>query len=470
MGCIDKAGQELYTFSKDFGLEALSPGRTAENIKAALKASGKGRQRRSPLQPQLMIWLVLCLPIFRSESIPAVLGRLLSGLRGRRKTLSLKPVGDDAIAHARGRLGIAPLRHFYRAQAAEIRPAASFHGLRVWSLDGTSLSMPDTKENRQIFGLRNTSRGRCAYPELKMVALQDVESRQFKDVRWNLRDASERALGASLLTHLEEGDLALVDRGFYAGWFFLAVRARRSHFLARVPAYAKLRRLRGTSRHRGDYLAYVSVRVPLPKGQKIQGVRGHPFTHQIVRLLVRVIEYRLPGFQRVRLTTSLLDPEITAREWVLEYHRRWDIELALDELKTHQSSTAQGALKTIFRSHNPRNVMQEAYALAASYNLLRQTIALAAHGHSLDPDKISFIGSYRAIMHMLPRMQGALAQDLPSLYEQLLSDICEALIDRPRRPRRYPRVVKQKMSNFKLKRPKHRQILIDFRDEIRIGA
>ena len=73
-------------------------------------------------------------------------------------------------------------------------------------------------------------------------------------------------------------------------------------------------------------------------------------------------------------------------------------------------------------------------------------------------------------MHMLPRMQGALAQDLPSLYEQLLSDICEALIDRPRRPRRYPRVVKQKMSNVTLKRPKHRQILIDFRDEIRIGA
>jgi hypothetical protein len=118
MGCIDKAGQELYNFSKDFGLEALSPGRTAENIKAALKAAGKARQCRSPLQPQLMIWLVLCLPIFRSESIPAVLGRLLSVTPRASQDLVAQTRRDDAIAHARGRLGIAPLRYFFRAQAA----------------------------------------------------------------------------------------------------------------------------------------------------------------------------------------------------------------------------------------------------------------------------------------------------------------------------------------------------------------
>lgn len=470
MGCIDQFAQNLYTFSKDFCLEVFCAGRTAQNVGAALEATDRAKQRESPLQPKLMMWLILSLPIFRSEAIPAVLARLISGLRGTGKTLPLEPAGDDAIAHARRRLGVAPLRHFFHTQAREIRPAPSFHGLRVWSFDGTTLSMPDTKENRRIFGYRKTSRGRCAFPELKIVALQDSVSRQFRDVRFNQWDASERALATSLLTHLEEGDLTLLDRGFYAAWFFQALRARRSHFLARVPAYVKLRQIRRTSRRPGDYLAWITLRVRLPKGQKIQGSMGRPVTHRKVRLMVRVVEYSIPGFQHVRLVTSLLDPAITAKEWVLAYHRRWDIELSFDELKTHQSSTAQGVPKTSFRSQTPRNVMQEAYALVASYNLLRETIARAAQRRSLDPHKISFVGSYRAITHMLPRMQGAIALDLPGLYEQLLDDIAKALIDRPRRPRRYPRVVKRKMSNFKLKRHRHQQQIVDFRTQIRIGA
>ena len=187
-------------------------------------------------------------------------------------------------------------------------------------------------------------------------------------------------------------------------------------------------------------------------------------------MLVRVIEYRIRGFERVRLVTSLLDPSIPPLDLVLEYHRRWEIELALDELKTHQSSTAVGTLKTIFRSRTPRNVMQEAYALFAAYNLVRSTIADAAQRHRLAPDKISFVGSLRAISLMVPRMRGAPSHRLLALYDQLLLDIAEALIDRPRRGRQYPRVVRVKMSNFKLKRPHHHELKVDFKSTIRIGA
>lgn len=470
MGCIDQSGQELYTFSKSFTVEALCSGRTEENLKATLEEAGLDRQRRSPLQPRLMFWLVLGLPIFRSESIPAVLARLISGLRGVRKPLSLKPVSDGAIAHARRRLGVRPLRQFFQAQAREIRSTPSFKGLRVWAFDGTSLTMPDTEDNQRVFGLRKASRGRCAFPDLKVVALQDTVTRQFRDVRWNQRDASERDLAASMLGHLGEGDLVLLDRGLYATWFFDAIRARGGHFLGRAPAQAKLRPIRGTSRRQGDYLTCLEAPVLLPQERWHTNSHGILVKHSILKLVVRVIEYRIRGFERVRLVTSLLDRSITAMDLVLQYHRRWDIELAFDELKTHQSSTAQGTPKTTFRSHTPRNVMQEAFALAAAYNLLRDSMARAAARRSLNPHTISFVETCRAVTHMIPRMRGALASDLPDLYEQLLDDLVEAQIDRPRRPRRYPRVVKQKMSNFKRKRPHHRQEIGDFRSQIRIGA
>jgi hypothetical protein len=254
---------------------------------------------------------------------------------------------------------VAALREFFRAQAQEIRPDPSFHGLRVWSIDGSTLSMPDTLENRAIFGLPKTARGRCGFPHLKIVALQDVFSRRLRDVAFRKWNASEREAAAGLLEPLEDGDLVLLDRGFYGFWFFQAIRARKSHFLARVPSYVKLKPVRGTSRKSGNYLAWIQGKVALPEGQKIFG-RGRPATHVRVRMLVRVIEYQIRGFERVRLITSLLDPTISAREWVLEYHRRWEIELALDELKVHQSSTAQGTPRTIFRSRTPRNVMLEA--------------------------------------------------------------------------------------------------------------
>ena len=467
---IGKARQELSRIAREFTVEALSSGSVPVSIDQALKDSGTDRQRQSPLQPRLMMWLMLCLPLFRSESIPAVLARLISGLRDMVLGLSLWPVDDGAISHARKRLGVDPLRRFFRDQARQIRPSPSFHGYRVWSLDGSTLTMPDTADNRRVFGRPKASRGRCGFPHLKVVGLQDVAARLFRDVTWRRWNAAERPMAIPLLGHLGEGDLVLLDRGFYGVWFFEAIRARGSQFLCRVSELVKLKAIDGTSKNSGDYVAWIEARIPLPNGQKVQGPCGRPATHRRAGMKVRVIEYRMKGFRRVRLVTSVLDPSISARDWVLEYHRRWEIELALDEMKTHQSSTAQGTPKTIFRSQTARNVMQEAYALVAAYNLVRATIASAARRKRIAPDKISFIGALRAITHMLPRMRGARAEFLRELYEQLIGDVGEALIDRPRRPRRYPRVVKVKMSNYALKRRHHRQTCVDFRQTIRIGA
>ena len=57
---------------------------------------------------------------------------------------------------------------------------------------------------------------------------------------------------------------------------------------------------------------------------------------------------------------------------------------------------------------------------------------------------------------------------LKHLYDQLLEDIARGVMIRRRRPRAYPRVVKIKMSKFKLKRIRHQEIRRDFLSESRI--
>jgi hypothetical protein len=63
-------------------------------------------------------------------------------------------------------------------------------------------------------------------------------------------------------------------------------------------------------------------------------------------------------------------------------------------------------------------------------------------------------------------MQSATAAKRPVLYRRMIRDIADCRLDRPRRKRVVARVVKRKMSNFKLKRPGDRSLRRDFAAEL----
>jgi hypothetical protein len=172
-------------------------------------------------------------------------------------------------------------------------------------------------------------------------------------------------------------------------------------------------------------------------------------------MIVRVLEYRVRGFEPVRLVTSLLDPAITRRELVALYHERWQFELANDETKVHLSAAPRGTPPTTLRSKTPQNIMQEVYALLSVHSLIRHVIADAAKLVERSPLDISFVGAVRVLQQAAAAMTAAPALRLPALYRDALRDIANSLVDRPRRARRYPRVVKIKMSNYARKRPHH---------------
>jgi hypothetical protein len=156
--------------------------------------------------------------------------------------------------------------------------------------------------------------------------------------------------------------------------------------------------------------------------------------------------------------TDLVDAdEFPALELVQFYHVRWDVELAFDELKTHLATVLHGTLHTTFRSQSPSGVRQEAYALFTTYNLIRELMLTAGRAHSIPPLEISFLKTLRTIRRALPRFQAAKPRERQALIRQLLADIAACRNRRPRRRRRYPRVVKVKMSKWKLKRRRHRQ-------------
>ena len=101
---------------------------------------------------------------------------------------------------------------------------------------------------------------------------------------------------------------------------------------------------------------------------------------------VRVIEYRLEGVADAepiyRLVTTILDPAMaSAEELAALYHERWEIETALDELKTH----VRGA-KIVLRSKTPELVRQEFFGLMMSHFAVRGLMHEAALRADEDPD------------------------------------------------------------------------------------
>ncbi len=97
-------------------------------------------------------------------------------------------------------------------------------------------------------------------------------------------------------------------------------------------------------------------------------------------LTVRVIEYRIKHPQTgelsepIRLITTLLDPKQYPIEALIRlYHERWQIEQALDEIKTHLCLSAR-----TLRSQTPQGVEQELYGLLLAYFAVRTLMYLAA--------------------------------------------------------------------------------------------
>ena len=188
-----------------------------------------------------------------------------------------------------------------------------------------------------------------------------------------------------------------------------------------------------------------------------------------VEVTVRVIVFQVPGFRQVRLITSILDRAITAIDIVIHYHKRWDIEIAYDEIKTHQCATLRGQAPTILRSKRGDFIEQELFSILITFNLIRSIMAKAAELEGADALSISFIDTMAIIIDGAPFITMDLGSSRTNeMMKYMYEMIRTSPIDRPRRKRCSPRVVKVKMSNFKRKRKNDKSVYRNFEENIQI--
>jgi IS4 transposase len=132
------------------------------------------------------------------------------------------------------------------------------------------------------------------------------------------------------------------DRQFFGHALWQAAAATGADLLWRVRR--NLRLPRETALADGSYLTTIYPGAK-DRRHKANGVR------------VQVIEYRLENIADVeplyRLVTTILEPaQASAADLAALYHERWEIETALDELKTHLRGS-----RVVLRSKTPEEVL-----------------------------------------------------------------------------------------------------------------
>jgi len=356
-------------------------------IDVVLKNTGRASIRQRDLPAHVVVYYVIALALYMQSSYREVLRCLLEGIQWLLGPgMIVKVVGKSGISQARTRLGWKPIQQLHdkvvKPIAVESTKGAWYRSWRLVSLDGSTMDIADEKENEEAFARPSASRGTSAFPQLRFVSLVENGTHVLFGTRMEGVKTGEITLAKEVLPSLRKGMLCLADRNFFGFELWNQARGTGSDLLWRVKKNLRLpceKRLPD-----GSYLSRVYAS---PKDQR-HGKNG---------VVVRVIEYKLEGVEGAepiyRLLTTILDHEqAPATELAALYHERWEIETALDELKTHLRGS-----RMVLRSKTPDLVRQEFYGLMMAHFAVRGLMHEAAIHGDEDPDRLSFLHAVRVV-------------------------------------------------------------------------
>jgi Transposase DDE domain len=364
---------------------------------------------------------------------------------------------DSAYCQARKRLPLAVLHRLLEKVAATFRAATAadsrWRGHRVWLVDGSSFSMPDTPELQAHFGPPAGQRKGCGFPVAKWLALFDLTTGMLLGTAPAPLRSHEMSRVASISKPLEPGDLIVGDRGFCSYAHLAVLVGRQLHGLFRI--------------HQRQIVDFTPGRRQAKCGPKdlpglpsSRWVRAQGDSDQIVvwfkpkrkptwmtveeyaalpeELTVRELRYRVeaPGYRvrEITLATTLLDATLyPASELAELYYRRWQIEINFKHIKISMKMDV-ACCETV------EGVLKELAVFCLAYNLVRSVMGESARLLGVAPERISLVDALRWLIGV----------------EE--SDASVLVVNPTRRGRVEPRVVKRRPKQY-MRMTKPRAIL-----------
>lgn len=362
---------DAYTF-----FNVLTGPQLLDKVESLLPAH---RERLFPPTETLSMFLSQALSADRScqrAVNEAAVKRLIGGL-------SACSTHTGGYCRARARLPRVMLsgltQHTGRALTAKAPRGWHWRGHPVRLVDGTTVTMPDTKENQATYPQPRSQAPGLGFPLARLVGVICLGSGALLDAAiggYRGKGNDEQTLLRGVLDALESGDLLLGD-AYYASYFLLCALERRG-----VEAVFEQQgaRRRSTDFRRGGRLGTRDHLIELVKPtHKPDWMTPEEYTEAPASLIVR--ELAVAG--KILVTTLVCTKKTPKAALKALYRERWQVELDLRHIKTTLG------METL-SCKTPAMAQKEIWAYLLAYNLIRLMMNQAAALGACSPRALSF--------------------------------------------------------------------------------
>lgn len=318
------------------------------------------------------------------------------------------------------------------ARLDSLGQAARWKQRRVVVVDGTGVSMPDTRANQAEWPQPASQKPGCGFPQARICACFCLTTGALLSHRIGHRKQHELPLFRAQWDTFESGDIVLGDKGFCSDYDVWRLQQREVDSVFTLARRAPVQRSHAKA-VLGDQ--DLLIEWPKPAWQPQSSYTREEWEAMPARLTLRqiTIDVAAPGFRTrgfVLITTLTDATTYRAADLAALYYRRWDVKLFFRDLKTTMGLD-------ILRCQTPAGVRNEIRMHWIVYNAIRLMMWETARDRDLSPGRISFKASLQALRqwHPDPRHAATTAALLQAVGHAKLA----------RRPgRREPRCVKRR--------------------------
>lgn len=415
-------------------------------IGEAIRAEGITYRKRL-FWPAVTVWMFLSQALDKDKSCENAVSRVIAWLSSQKASL---PSSDpSAYCQARQRLPEGLFKRLFVGVAhrlqVRVSPERLWKGRRVFLLDGSTLSMPDTPANQAAFPQHKNQAPGCGFPLARIVGLFSLATGAAWDLLLGSWKTPEIKLARQLYPQLSPQDIIVGDRifGSYADFWMLQTRAIDGLFRMHQRRKADFRK--GKRLGKNDHLATWTKPKHCPQGlpQEIYDQLPETLTIREIRYALQRKGYRT---KQITIATTLLDPKTYPENDLTElFGRRWSVELDLRHLKTTMGMD-------VLSTQTPSMVRKEIFCHLLAYNLIRSLMWDAATRHQVSALRISVQATIRHTLNFATQLAQAGRRKRRALYDTLLDLISKEQVPertgrseprvRKRRPKAYPLMTK----------------------------
>lgn len=328
-----------------------------------------------------------------------------------------------------------------------------WHGHRVWRIDGSSFSMPDTLPLRKYFGQPSNQLEGCGFTVASFLARMHAGTGMLCDLIVGPLVANDISKVSLLHQRLQPNDVVVGDRGFASYAHLALVLQSKMHAVFRLHQRVKVsfqpnrpctfdlphNQRKGIPNSRwlrriGKQDQLVTYFKPKSKPKWMIQTQYDAMPNQIV---IPELCYQITrrGFRTrtVMLVSTLIDGDQYPKEELVQlYGDRWQMEVDLRSLKITLGMD-------VLHCKTVDGVLKELWMFVLVYNLVRLVMWQASQQQGVDVERISFVDALRWLHRATPN--------------HALEDL---QINPLRRDRVEPRVVKRRRKRYPLLgRPRH---------------